>query len=294
MASKRRRGSGTAAANRKESIKQLRRARVLSLRNTAESSRKSLELFGRAIRLDRDHHRARADYGHEKMKHWRNHRAGSEKSLDEGFVDALAALASDPDDWYLCWAAAIVARYKGTEWDLADVLYERARKFLVGTPDALDKVRVEAEYAEHLVYLGETKLAVSTAKRAVAMPLRSENKRPLWVYWVLAWAYHQDERYGDAIKVLREIDVVTPLERTDVRDALLVLAASHAMNKDSAGAADALRRFRGPAPGKTGHSAEHWFWSRERESLHGPFGPSAGPHRVHWIDSLREAKLRRT
>lgn len=270
----------------KDDGESFRRASALSQRNTPESSRKCLALLEKALETDPDNARNVALNSHEHVKKWRNRRDGWEAALAKAVSEAERARKADSNDWFTHWAEAIALRY-AEQWVEAGKAYGRARnlvnrKAAKATPH--DSFRVQADYAEFLVYLGDPLAAVSEARAAVNDSPRGYEQ---WLDWVLAFALHQNRQYDQAIAVLAPYRrrMVPPSHH--LHDALLVLAASYRKSGQQELAESAMDDFR--ASDQT--SRESWWWTVSKEAAMGPFATGAALDREHWLSGLRGAGL---
>lgn len=282
-----RKGAAKKQAARKPSLASyMRKARVLSMRNTLAGNAAAVELLKEATKAYKTDWRAKARRGYQTVKKWLHDAKEHNKTRDDGHDECKYAYFGAHQDWYTNWAYGIAARYQ-KNFDESDDRYAEALRLVPAAPADWERADVEefyAEYAEYLVYKGNPRDALDWLRVKLGGAL-NDPKRPGWFRFVRAWAYHQRADAGDYRKALDDLDWLEGQNNLD-KDALLVRAASYIGLGNTAAGQQAMSEFLRGGQGRD-------EWTQVLEAERGTFWRDkvAQAHQAHWISHLAEAGL---
>jgi tetratricopeptide (TPR) repeat protein len=253
----------------------LRKARILSMRNTLAANAEAVRVLSSAALLGGSE-RVRARGGYQKIKQWLHDTRAPNSLRDEGFRESQVAYFQSHKDWYTNWAFAIACRYL-KDFNEAERRYEEALRLI--KPNDPDADEFFAEYAEYLVYRGDPGGAVAWTGVKLGAGVHGSTA-PGWFLWIRAWAHHQA---GSHELSLQDLEWLENRNRLDP-DALLVRAASLIGLGRRIEAQGVMSAFRASGD-------ERDQWSQALERTRGTFWPSAGAQEAEWIEHLRDAGL---
>lgn len=217
------------------------------------------ELLTEALALDPTYSEAHWQLAMVRAFKWLQWGFPQSPNRELSLASAEAALQANPGDSNAHWVMGYVLLNE-RRWDEAHEHYAQAIRLNPNNSEAL------APYANFCIYIGDPKLAVELARKAV----RVNPHAPWWCNWALGFALVANGDYGEATQVLRQRNTYRTVARR-------VLAVALALAGETEEAAREARLFLSMFP--------EWRISVWIESQ--PFRHEKD--REFWIDAYRRA-----